>query len=93
VRAVAAPGNPADQVVAVGRREGQNLHKLDAALAGQLHQHEVRLHGLRRLLAALAHADFAGHRPQVFAVVEDLGIGHVIKAVDLCLQLEQQSSG
>ena len=31
VRAVAAPGNPADQIIPVGRGEGQNLHELFAA--------------------------------------------------------------
>jgi hypothetical protein len=54
VRAVAAPGDPSDQVVAVGRREGKNLHELLARLAGQLHQDEVGLHGLRGLLAIAA---------------------------------------
>jgi hypothetical protein len=36
------------------------------------------------------HAGFGGHGPQILAVVEDLRIGHVIEAVDLRLQLEQQ---
>ena len=90
VLAVAAAGDPADQVVPVGRGEGQNLDKLRARLARQLHQHKVRLHGLSDLFAAFAHAGFGGHGPQVFAVVKDLRVGHVIKAVHLGLQLEQK---
>ena len=61
-----------------------------ALLARQLHQHEVRLHRLRRLLALLVRADLARHAPQILAVVEHVGVGHVVQAVHGGLQLEQQ---
>ena len=58
--------------------------------ARQLHQHEVRLHRLRGLLAPRVLADLAGDGPEILAVVEHLGIGHVVQAVDGRLQLQQQ---
>ena len=51
VRVVAPARDPSDQVVPVGRRERQDLDELRRLLAGQLHQDEVRLHRLLRLLA------------------------------------------
>ena len=89
VLAVAAPGNPPDQVRPVEGREGQNLNVLDAAFARQLHQYKVRLHRLRLLRATFAQTNFRRDRPLIFLVIKDLGIGHVIEAVNFGLQLEQ----
>ena len=88
--AVAPSRYPANQVVSVRRRERQNFHELDGSFARQFHQHEVRLHRLRLLLTGLVHTHFRSDRPQVLAVVENLWIGHVIKAVHSRLQLKQQ---
>ena len=90
MRAVAAARNPADQIVAVRRRERKNLDELDAALPRQRHEHEVGEHRLRGLIAVGVRPYFARHRPQIFAVVEHTGIGHVIQAVDRRLHLEHQ---
>ena len=86
---VAAPGNPADKVVAVRRSEGQDVDVLHAGLAGQLHQHEVGSNWLRGSLRLVVDTAFGCESPQIFAVVEHLGIGHVIQAIDLSLQLQQ----
>src|ERR1700722_19988596 len=49
---VASCRNPADQVIAVRWRERQYFNELQATrFAGQSHQHKVRLHLLRRLIA------------------------------------------
>ena len=61
-----------------------------ARFAGQRHEHEVRLHGLRGLVAALARTIFGSHGPLISAVVKNLGVGHVIKAVHIGLQAEQR---
>ena len=87
---VAAPRDPANEVVPVGGRERQDLDELDALLARQRHQHEVRLHRLRGLLALSGHADFARHAPEILAVVKGAGIGHVVQPVDGGLELEEQ---
>ena len=95
MRAVAARGDPADQVVAVEGREGKNLNKLEAAriarsrLSGQGHEDEVRVHLLRGLIS-LVRTGFRGHGPLVFPVKENLGVGHMVEAVDIGLQAEQQ---
>ena len=91
VLAVAAAGNPADQVVAVGRRERQDLDELDAAVSpGSFISTKFGSIVCVRLLALLVHADFGGDGPEILAVVEHVGIRHVIQAVDGRLQLEQQ---
>jgi hypothetical protein len=53
VVAVAAAGDPADEVVAVGGGEGEDFDELFAGFAGQLHEDEVGLHGLGGLLAVV----------------------------------------
>src|SRR2546425_905111 len=65
VRAVAAPGNPANEVIPAGGCEWENFYKLYAAFARQFHQHEIWLHCLCALLARLAYADLSGDRPQI----------------------------
>ena len=45
VGAVAAAGDPADEVVAVGGGEGEDLDELFGGAAGELHEDEVGLHG------------------------------------------------
>ena len=60
------------------------------AFARQRHQHEVRFHRLRRLIALLAEPDFAGDRPEILAVVEHVWSRHVVQAVHGCLQLQHQ---
>ena len=54
--------------------------------ARQSHQHEVRLHDLLALLGFATD----GHAPQVLAVVEHIGIGHVVKTIDGGLYVQQQ---
>ena len=88
--AVAAPGNPADQIIPVGRREWQNFYELHPGFARQFHQHEVRLHRLGLLLAPFAHTDFGGDGPEILTVVERCWVRHVIEAVHLGLQFQQQ---
>ena len=88
--AVTAPGNPANQIIPVGRREWQNLNELHARFARQFHQHEVRLHRLCHLLSAFAHAYFGSDCPQILTVVKRSRIRHVIQAVHFRLQFEQQ---
>ena len=83
--AVAAPGYPSDQIIAIRWRKRQNLYKLRAGFSRQLHQHKVRLHRLCSLRAALIRSHFRGDSPQVFPVIEDFGIGHVIEAIDFGL--------
>ena len=90
LRAVAAPGNPANQVVPIRRRKGQDFHELFAGFARQFHQHKVRLHRLSRLLTSIAHPNFGGDRPQILTVVERFRIRHVIQAVHFRLQFQQQ---
>ena len=85
VRAIAASGDPANQIIPVRRREWQNVYELHPGFARQFHQHEIRLHRLRCLLAALVRAGFGGDRPQILAVVEHFRIRHVIQAVHGCL--------
>ena len=36
------------------------------------------------------HADFGGDAPQILAVVEHIGIGHVVEAIDGGLHVQQQ---
>ncbi len=59
-----------------------------SASAGELHEDEVGLHGHDGLVAVGVGAVFGGDGPEVFAVEEDLGVGHVVEAVDLRLQGE-----
>jgi hypothetical protein len=58
MRPIAAPSNPTNQVVAIGRGERENLDELDVGFARQFHQHKIRLHRQGSLLTRLVHADF-----------------------------------
>jgi len=60
---VAAARNPTNQIVPVGRGKWQDLYELDAGFTRKSHQHEIRFHRERRLLAAGVHPDFTGDRP------------------------------
>jgi hypothetical protein len=70
VFAIASAGDPADQVIAVGRRERQDRDEFRGPLARQAHQHEVGIHDLRALIR---HPHFRGDAPQILAIVEDVG--------------------
>ncbi len=48
------------------------------------------LHGLGDLLATVAHNDFVSHVPQVFTVIENLRVGHVVERVNLSLHFQKQ---
>ena len=87
---IAAPGDPANEVVTIRRREREDLDEFDRRLAGKLHQDEVRVHRLRRLVARRCHSDFGGDGPQIFAVIKDDRICHVIETVGGGLQAQQQ---
>ena len=87
---VAAAGEPSDEVVSVGWGEGDDADELGGGLAGELHEDEVGFHGLLALFSAVAEADFRGDGPEVFAVEEDLRIGHVVEAVDGGLLFEAE---
>jgi hypothetical protein len=77
VFAIASAGDPADQVVAIGRCERQDRDEFRGPLTRQGHQHEVRFHDL---LALIRHPHFRGDAPQILTIVEHVGIGHVIQA-------------
>ncbi len=66
------------------------VDEFGAALARKLHEHEVRGDGLGTALALCIYATLGGRCPEVFAVVKHLRIGHVVQAVYLCLQFQQQ---
>ena len=85
--AVASTCNPADQVVAIGRCEREDRDEFGRPFARQGHQHEVWFHDL---LALIGHNDFRGHAPQILAVVEHIGIGHMVEAIDGSLYAQQQ---
>src|SRR6202020_107122 len=87
--AVAAACNPPDQVIPIGRCEGQDLHELFAGASWQFHQDKVRLHRLNRLLTVTIGPSLRRDRPEIFTVEEDLRIRHMVETVDLRLHFEQ----
>ena len=87
VRAVAAPGNPANQVVTVEGRKGENSTNSRPASSGSFISTKF---GCIACVVwsppALSRAGFGGHRPLILAVVKHFRIGHVVEAVYLGLQ-------
>src|SRR5215510_1431312 len=69
-------GQPADQVLLAEWSEGDDLQVLGLALAGQPHLDVVG-------------GEVWRHLPDVLAVVEGGRVGHVVRAVDLCLHGEK----
>ena len=86
MRHVGAGREPRGHVVPLGRREGDQQDELflrrllGVTALGQLHDRVVRLHVLVLLLR---------NAPEVFLVVEDLRVLHVVRGVDVGLDREQ----
>src|SRR5262249_32074988 len=72
ILAITAPGHPADQVVSIGRSEGEDEHKLVLLrLTRQLHQHVIRIDRRGLLLSFLVEGELLRDAPDVFALEKD----------------------
>ena len=81
---IVAGGNPGHHIVPVGRHKGLDQQIFCFRLTRQPEQHVVRFHGL---LCLIKHLDRNG--PQIFPVIEDLDVGHVVGQVLEGLNLKQ----
>ena len=82
---VVAGGEPGDHVIAPGRRVGLDEQKLRFGLARKWEDDVVRLHPLRLPF----QVDLFGDGPQIFLVVEDLYVIHVVGQILARLDLEE----